>query len=268
VVLRSYFDGANQADLSQHDRVVLATVSASPEQWDGFLKDWNEVLGKYDVAYLHVTDALTLNKPYSVDRGWSDTLVDDLILDCVRVAKRHAVLPSPIEGEFRPGIRAVTMTIFLEDYKRARAANSLLPNSVYDLCISEMLGFVFRWGGKVGAEQHHFYFDQGEPFRGHVVDRTIDRVKASVPAFNSVVVNAKANMRSTPGLQLADLFAWCISHNDHPDKRLWHRALNDLPAAPSWVSVYLDEKYLANPIPGALEKVAAWHLPRRGMRPL
>jgi len=84
------------------------------------------------------------------------------------------------------------MTIFLEDYKRARAANSLLPNSVYDLCISEMLGFVFRWGGKVGAEQHHFYFDQGESFRGHVVDRTIDRVKASVPAFNSIEVYAKA----------------------------------------------------------------------------
>jgi len=84
MVLKSYFDGANHADLSQHDRVVLATVSGSPEQWDMFFEDWNEVLGKYDVAYLHVTDALTLNKPYAIDRGWSDALVDDLIVDCVR----------------------------------------------------------------------------------------------------------------------------------------------------------------------------------------
>jgi hypothetical protein len=268
VVLKSYFDGANHADLSQHDRVVLAMVSGNCEQWGGLISDWNEMLTRYNVPYLHVTDAVTLNKPFTVDRGWSDRLVDDFIVDCVRIAKRHAAMPSLVEGEVRVGLRAITMSIYLEDYKKVREVNPLLPNSVYELCTSEVLGFVFRWGRKMGAEWHHLYFDQGEDFRGHALDRvSLDRVKKTSPIFENVVVNAEVNMRHTPGLQLADLFAWCISHNDEPNKRLWHRALDDLPDDPSWVSIYMDEKYLANPTPGALERTAAWRLPRRGLKP-
>jgi len=268
MILKTYFDGANHADLSQFDRVVLASVSGNSEQWEAFIADWKEVLDRYDAPYLHVTDAATLNKPYSVDRGWSENLVDDLISDCVRAAKRHAAAPSLIDGELRPGLRAVTMTIFLEDYKKARAQNPLLPNSVYELCTSEVLGFVFRWGRRVSAEWHHLYFDQGESYRGHALDRVrADRVKETSSVFNYVVVNDEANMRHTPALQLADLFAWCISHNDDPNKRIWHRALNDLPVDPSWESVYMDEKYLASPTPGALERTASWRLPRRGLKP-
>jgi hypothetical protein len=268
MILNSYFDGSNHADLSQCDRVVLATVCGNCKQWDGFVVEWNEVLARYNVPYLHVTQAVTLNRPYSVSKGWSDRLVDDFILDCVRITKRHAAMPSLVKGQFRDGLRAVTMSIYLEDYKRARETNPRLPNSVYELCTSEILWFVFRWGREVGAKWHHLYFDRGEAFRGHALDRArSDRVKETSPIFNDVVVKDEVNMRHTPALQLADLFAWCISHNDEPNKRLWHRALNDLPVDPSWESVYMDENYLANPTPGALERTAEWRLPRRGLRP-
>jgi hypothetical protein len=269
VVLKSYFDGSNHADSSQFDRVVLATVCGNCEQWDNFTLDWNEALARYNVPYLHVTDAVTLNRPFSRSKGWSHRRVDDFVCDCVRVARRHAALPSLLEGEFRAGLRAVTMTIYLEAYKKARQANPLLPNSVYELCVSEVLGFVFRWGRKVGAESHSLYFDQGEDYRGHALDRASSgRVRRASPIFNNVIVNDEANMRQNPAIQLADLFAWCISHNDEPNKRLWHRALNDLPVYPSWESVYMDEKYLANPTRGALERTAEWCLPRRGPKPL
>jgi len=268
MVLESYFDGSNHADLSQFDRVALATVSGNCEQWEGFIVDWNEVLARHNVPYLHVTDAVTLNGPFSVSKGWSHRSVDDFILDCVRVAKRHAAMPPLVGGEFRAGLRAVTMSIYLEDYKKAREANPLLPNSVYELCTSEVLGFVFRWGRKLGVESHDLYFDQGESYRGHALDRaSSDRVKKTSPIFNDVIVHDEVNMRDTPALQLADLFAWCISHNDEPNKQLWHRALNDLPVDPSWESVYMDEKYLANPTTGALERAAEWRLPRRGLKP-
>lgn len=265
MILKSYFDGSNHADLSQYDRVVLATVCGNFEQWDGFIVDWNEVLVRYDAPYLHVTDAVTLNGPFN---GWSRRLVDDFILDCVRIAKRHAAMPSLVEGEFRAGLRAVTMSIYLKDYINARKSNPLLPNSIYELCTSEVLGFVFRWGRKVGAEQHYLYFDQGEDYRGHALARANSkRVKRTSTIFKNVVVEDEVDMRRTPAIQLADLFAWCISHNDEPNKRLWHRALNDLPVDPSWESVYMDEKYLANPIPGALERTAQWCLPRSGLKP-
>jgi hypothetical protein len=118
-------------------------------------------------------------------------------------------MPLLVDGEFRAGLHAITMTIYLEDYKKAREDNPLLSNSVYELCTSEVLGFVFRWGQKVVAECHHLYFDQGEEYRGHALDRArSDRVKKTNPIFNDVVVKDEVNMRHTPALQLADLFAW------------------------------------------------------------
>lgn len=99
MILKSYFDGSNHADLSQCDRVVLATVCGTCEQWDPFIVNWNEALARYNVPYLHVTEAVTLNGPFSVSKGWSHHLVDNFILDCVRIAKRHAAMPSLVEGE-------------------------------------------------------------------------------------------------------------------------------------------------------------------------
>jgi hypothetical protein len=268
MVLKSYFDGANKADLKQFDRVVLATALGTSEQWDAFQEDWKKTLGQHDVPFLHTTDAITLNAPFSLKDGWNDNSVDDLILDCVRVIKRHIAMPSLVPGEFRPGLRVVTMTIYLEDYKKAREKNPEMPNSVNEILTSELLGFVFRWGRRIGAEYYHLYFDQGEDFYGHTRNRMDNkRVRRDVQMFEKVVVLAEADMRFTSGLQMADLFAWCISHNDSSSKRLWHRALDDLPIDPSWESIYMDQGYLANPTPGAFERTKAWGMPQRRLEP-
>jgi hypothetical protein len=269
MVLKAYFDGANKADLNLYDRVVLATVLGTSDQWDAFIADWKMVLESHNkVPYLHTTDAVTLNGPFSKKNGWNDALVDNLILDCVRAVKRHIAMPSLVPGEFRPGLRVVTMTIYLEDYKRAREKKPEMPNSVNEICTSEMLGFVFRWGRKIGAEWYHLYFDRSEDFYGHVRDRKDNKkIRKDVPLLERVAVLVEAEMQLTPGLQLADLFAWCISHNDATSKRLWHRALDDLPIDPSWESAYMDEGYLLNPTPGALERTQAWGMPQRRLKP-
>ena len=269
MVLKTYFDGANKADLKLYDRVVLATACGTTEQWDAFQEDWIKVLGQHNnVPYLHTTDAAHLQGLFSTRKGWDNNSVDDLILDSVRVIRRHVAMPSFVSGEFMPGLRVVTMTIYLEDYRKTREKNPKMPNSVNEICTSECLGFVFRWGRKIGAESYHLYFDQGEDFYGHVRNRRDnERVRKDVQILEKVEVLEEADMRVTPALQLADLFAWCICHNDDPSKRLWHRSLNDLPTDPSWESVYMDESYLANPTPGALERTEAWGMPQRRLQP-
>jgi hypothetical protein len=160
MVLKSYFDGANKADLNLYDRVVLAAACGTTEQWEAFQEDWRKVLGQHNnVPYLHTTDAAHLQGSFSKRKGWDDDSVDDLILDCVRVIKRHLAMPSFVSGELRPGLRVVTMTIYLEDYRNAREKNPKMPNSVSEICTSESLGFVFRWGRKIGADWYHLYFD-------------------------------------------------------------------------------------------------------------
>lgn len=268
MVLKVYFDGANKADLNLYDRVVLAAVLGTSDQWDLFIADWKMVLDGHKVQYLHTTDAVTLNKTFSKKNGWNNAAVDNLILDCVRAVKKHIAMPSLVPGEYRPGLRVVTMTIYLEDYKRARKSKPELPKSVDEICTSEVLGFVFKWGHEIGAECYHLYFDRGEGFYGHVRDRKDSKkIRRDVPLLDKVAALAEAEMQLTPGLQLADLFAWCISHNEAPSKRLWHRALNDLPKDPSWESLYMDEGYLLNPIPGALERIQTWGTPQRKPKP-
>ena len=108
-----------------------------------------------------------------------------------------------------------------------------------------------------------FAFRSGEPFRGHVLDRAnSEEAKIVAPYLAKMTVLPAADSKLTPALQMADLFAWCISHNDNVT-RWWHRVLHGL----EWDSKYLDYGYLVNPTPGALERTADWNLPPRGKAP-
>jgi hypothetical protein len=40
MVLKSYFDGGNQADSSEYDRISLATVCGTAKQWKRFDSAW------------------------------------------------------------------------------------------------------------------------------------------------------------------------------------------------------------------------------------
>jgi hypothetical protein len=84
------------------------------------------------------------------------------------------------------------------------------------------------WGRRVEAESYHLRFDQGEDFRGHAIDRiTSKQINEDVPIFEKVTVPPEADSRITPPLQMADLFACCIAHNDQTRKRSWHRILDE-----------------------------------------
>ena len=68
----------------------------------------------------------------------------------------------------------------------------------------------------------------------------------------------ESDMRAVPALQLADLFAWSINHNDNVSRE-WHAKLNALP----WNSLYLDYDLLLKPIAGVFDLVQSWKLPPR-----
>jgi hypothetical protein len=125
------------------------------------------------------------------------------------------------------------------------------------------MGFCFRRGRQLGAERYDLHFDRGEPFRGHVIHiKNSRQAMVDVPYFKRVNVCPEKAADLTPALQMVDLFAWCISHNDNVT-RFWHRVLNDLP----WASRYLNYEYLVKPDLAALERTLGWELPRRGKEP-
>jgi hypothetical protein len=266
MVLKSYFDGGNQADSRQYDRITLATACGTREQWEGLESGWKNVLSAHNAPFLHTTNAIGLQKEFSKSKGWDNDKVDRFIYDCVETIEKHVAVPGKIiipRSEFRnlvkSGLYVVTMTIPLDDYQRARKINSDLPSSVTEICASETLGLCFKWGRHVGAKWYELYFDQGEPFYGHIYDRRQNKKsRKAITLMDKVIHLGESDMRVVPALQVADLFAWCINHNDAVHRR-WHEKLHSL----SWDNFDLDYDHLLKPTPGALERTARWNLPKR-----
>jgi len=267
VVLRGYFDGGNQADSRRYDRISLATACGTCEQWAVLEREWRAVLNKHGAPFLHTTDAVGLRKEFSKDKGWNDAKVDGFISDCVKVIDNHLAVPgriiipgSPYPNIAKQGLNVFTMTIPLDDYKKARKVNSKLPNDVNELCTTESLGVCFKWGRRIGAQSYELFFDQGEPFFGHAYNRKHNKqAKKAISPMKHVVNLGKSDMRLVPALQIADLFAWCINHINKV-VRNWHQELHRIP---QWDSLILDYPHLLNPTPGALERIATWNLPKR-----
>jgi len=266
VVLKGYFDAGNQADSRRYDRITLATACGTGDQWHDLESAWKEILVTHKAPFLHTTNSVCLQKEFSKDKGWNHGKVDRFISDCVGAIEHHLSVPgkiiipgSPFRNVTKPGLYVVTLTIPLDDYRRARGVRSSLPNSVTEICASESLGLCFNWGRHVGAQWYELYFDQGEPFYGHVYDRKHNKKsRKAITPMDKVVHLGELDMRVVPALQMADLFAWCINHNDAVSRK-WHERLHSL----YWDSLILDYDHLLKPTPGALERTAAWKLPRR-----
>lgn len=211
-------------------------------------------------SFLHTTDAISLENDFSRENGWDETSVDALILDCVKVIAKHIEIP---EGtpDLRPrkGLYPVTLLIPLSDWLKARKDLPDLSNTMAETLTTESLGFCFKRGRAVGAKYFELYFDQGEPFHGHVSDRyRSPKARREMPLLESIVHLGESNMRIVPALQMADLFAWCVNHN-HQVVRDWHGILHGLP----WESLFLDYARLINPHPKAIEMTRKLNLPKR-----
>jgi len=83
VVLKSYFDGGNQADSQEYDVLSLAVMSGAQDLWIPFENDWNKVLLNHHAAYLHTTDAVARVGIYE---GWTEPQ---------RIASLQTALESP-----------------------------------------------------------------------------------------------------------------------------------------------------------------------------
>ena len=79
-----------------------------------------------------------------------------------------------------------------------------------------------------------------------------------VPIIDRVTYIGESDMRKAPALQLADLFAWCVSHK-HKDLYEWQSNLLKVPRLDEWI----DYSEAIKPIAGTAELVKTWKLPRR-----
>ncbi len=68
---------------------------ADDSNWDALTSDWNRLLDKYDIPYLHVNDFISANGIYK-EKGWKGKEKGDLIPqvldDFIEVVRRHTII--------------------------------------------------------------------------------------------------------------------------------------------------------------------------------
>lgn len=260
MVLKSYFDGSNQADSSEYDRISIGTVCGTGKQWKKFDTAWKKNLYRHHADYLHTTDAVALQKDFSKAKGWNKARVDSFINGCVDVIGSHITIPDGTRGKrSRTGLYPVTLTILFDDWVRAKKTVPELPETIEELCATESVSFAFRWGRHIGAKKYELYFDRGEKFLGYIDSRwRHPKAQVDIETMKDVLTVAPAISRDIPALQMADLFAWCINRTNQ-ENREWHIRLHMLPC---W-NPLLDYEHLIKPNLRALALRASWELPPR-----
>ncbi len=220
----AYFDGGNKAE--SHDVITLAALSGSGIQWDNFTEQWKIVLKRHRASFLHTTDAMTSapNSPFKKN-GWTEAQVESFVEDCVSVIERCTTTRKGDDFVYL-GLRPVTVSVLVRDFKKALAK---IPDlgSIENLCVIHAAAHCNAYGLMTGHHKFKFFFDQGEPFYGHLYDRVGNKkAKKAAPDFQSVQLE-EANMREVPALQAADLLAWAINrrHKDGTARFEWQKRL-------------------------------------------
>jgi hypothetical protein len=268
MVLKGFFDGGNQADSKQYDVVTLASISGTLDQWKQPQRDWESVLKKHKAPWLHTTDAASLvAEPFTKANEWDGPRRDAFISDCVTVIDNHIARPKrKAEPDGRDGLMVYAVTIVLEDFLKARKANPQVPKTAEEICAMQTLFRCMQWGEYGEGELHnppfyHLVYDQGEKFMGHVLDRKHNKkAKKHLAMMERITSIGEADMRHVPALQMADLFAWCISHKNRTPRHKWQ---NRILAYSKWIDDWLDYDQLVKIIPGVSDLVKSWNLPPR-----
>ncbi|HEY4360051.1 MAG TPA: hypothetical protein VGN17_03740 [Bryobacteraceae bacterium] len=262
VLLKAFFDGGNEADSTQYEVVSLASIAGTPGQWRRFDADWKINLKKHHAPFLHTTDALTFNEPFTRDRGWNEQKVDNFLSDCAKIIDHHLLRPTVKNDPGREGLMAHVVTIVLKDFIRARGANPKVPKDATVLCATQSVATLLVRGANIGVHAYHLFFDQNEPFMGHIYDRQHNRkAKQHLKPFAGRISEiAERDMRDVPALQAADLFAWSYSHKKQSALYEWQ---NILLLHRRWVDDWYEYDALVNVIPGVAERVQSWKLPPR-----
>ena len=259
VILKSYFDGGNEADSTQYDVVTLASVSGTTSQWRPFESEWKAILAKHKAPWLHTTDSVTFNKPFTRDAGWNEEKRDSFLSECVELFAKHNAVPIGDKDPPREGLLPFTVSIVLQDFKLARDANPEVPKNATEILAVQALYASLEWGRSRGVDFWYLIFDQNEPYRGHVSDRKRNpKAVKQVPLMDRVTHVGESDMRNVPALQIADLFAWCVSHKE----KYLHKWQNDLLTLPRF-DEWIEYGAAVRPIAGMAELVKSWKLPRR-----
>jgi hypothetical protein len=203
VAMKAYFDGSGKRE---SDFLVLSGVAADDKTWGGFDTESCRILSDREpkAPYLHMQELSSLNGSFKAENGWNDENAHKLVTDCLMYA----------QSMDKEKFRTFTCSIDMAAYRDLQADGSLLPGC-YELCVFFSPQRVLKWYiqrfNDAFPQELHYFFDQGERFKGVFEQRWIAGKKGGRGLSNHwhlIKSIATVDSKCTPAVQLADLCAW------------------------------------------------------------
>lgn len=234
LVGRLYIDDSK--DGQQMSDFVLAGFHSPVRKWKMFDKYWSKELSKgpIPIEYFKSTEAAGLNGQFCISKGWSRQLANDKVNNLSKIIKKYCetcffVHVNP--AEFREIMTPMKLM----------GGNTLFDKEAYHFLVAMLIQrFYDHMSTQEKKGKQHIVLDNQmgyEPLVTYLWDIMKRHVTLlGVPFANSPVVGntpVHRNDKDNPGLQAADMIAWCIRRH-HQGLRLSNKmpieALNRLVA--------------------------------------
>ena len=219
-VLKSFYDCSGQ---ESDAFLTLSGVAANDDVWAEVETRWNEILTSHTptAAYFHSVEAAGLRGIFKRSNGWDDAKVEGLTSNLL-------VYLTTLDRERYCQFSA---TVNMVEYKDLQAKTYQM-RSPAELCTEYCTDLIMNWyvskyrGFDVEAA---FYFDNNEPFEAIFKaewEHENDRARESgVHSIWSHIVHVGSTCKEmTPGIQIADMFAWGVNRVISGNMRFAHMA--------------------------------------------
>src|SRR5262249_30350295 len=205
VALKCYFDGSEKIGR----RLTLAGVAGDEAVWEGLEAEWRAFLAHVGVPYSHMKEVFAMKDEF---QGWKRPKRDWFVNGLITLAQTH-------QDQSKGRLKAFTTTVDLAAHEEFSHIPGL-PEPAR-MCVRCIVPKIVDWYGGFPEkilDVMEFYFDRDEPFMQHIWDDwNSPTIRAKYPAWGLIRTIAPVEMKLTPGVQVADLFAWSRTRVDTQD---------------------------------------------------
>jgi len=210
IALRAYLDSSGKLD---NHWMTLAAFVAPDSIWTEFEKVWDAILQGHTPkgSYIHMKEVYRLEKAFDKNSGWDHNNAYGLVNKCL-VYMSH--LP-------KNKIRVFYCSVDLYAWHKLRAETYQMPEPI-QLCNTFCSETVLFWYGFLNSpdtvidprsDSVRYFFDRNEYFFQPFYERwNRERNQSDATGkwsiWNAISEVAPVEMKTTPGIQAADIIAW------------------------------------------------------------